>query len=316
MHGIIELRVQLVIAMCNKQKNGSFMPILNKIDAKDFYINIPSVSNETGDIWLSLPSWGISRLDESSGIVITPACDLSQKKVETVMIIPIISISNYFLSKAFFFDIWTEVGSKIKSAGGNLNLDSRFENPSISNLNKFLQSVTADSKHASLRKQIAEYIAYINYTEALPSTRGKIKTPCMETLLGKRKYDEILKKMITNSYKSDIHFFPAFKNAGAYSAMQAHSLALFRHAYSVPIEILDTAQTSSELLWGNDQLAIAKHTPIAKEFNKWPVKASRLKDDFLSDLISRYLSMFMRLGSRDFTTHTIDSFASEIKEDN
>ncbi|VXD08862.1 conserved hypothetical protein [Enterobacterales bacterium 8AC] len=289
------------------------MPIANKIDAKDFYQNLPSINHGTGDIWLSLPCWGVARLNNCSGVVITPACDLSQKKAETVLILPVIPIADYLLSKAFFFDVWTELGSKIKNFGFDVNPASRFDNPTVSSLTNFLQKIEGDKKQTNLREQVIAYIDYINYTEVDSNGRKEFSPPCIETLLGKKKYEDILKKMLINSYKSDVHFFPAFRNAGDYSAIRVHSLALFRHAYSVPIEILDAAQTSSESLWSSDQKTLEVQMPIAKEFNSWPIKVSRLKDDFLSDLISRYLSMFMRLGSRDFTSHTIDSFVSEIK---
>lgn len=289
------------------------MPIANKIDAKDFYQNLPSINHETGDIWLSLPCWGISRLNKCSGVVITPACDLSQKKAETALVLPIISITDYMLSKAFFFDIWTELNAKIKKTGTDMCPSSRFDNPTISSLTNFLQEIEGDKQKVNLHAQIIAYIDYVKYAEMDSIEREKYSLPSIEKLLGKRKYEDILKKMLTNSYKTDVHFFPALKNASDYCATPVHSLALFRHAYSVPIEILDAAQTSSESLWNDDQNYLCELMPIAKEFNSWPIKVSRLKDDFLSDLISRYLSMFMRLGSRDFTSHTIDSFVLEIK---
>ncbi|MDU2938606.1 MAG: hypothetical protein E7B59_05500 [Enterobacteriaceae bacterium] len=289
------------------------MPIANKIDAKDFYKNLPSIDHETGDIWLHLPCWGVARLDKCSGIVITPACDLSQKKAETVLVLPLISINDYMLSKAFFFDVWIELGSKIKNAGFDVAPLSRFDNPAVSKLTSLLQKIEGENRYDKLRTQLLMYIDYINYTEANGIGRKELSPPCIESLLGQKKYEDILKKILTNSYKSDVHFFPAFRNAGEYSAIPVHSLALFRHAYSVPIEILDAAQTSSNLLWSNDRKVLAEQLPIAMAFNNWPIKVSRLKDDFLSDLISRYLSMFMRLGSRDFTSHTIESFVLEIK---
>jgi hypothetical protein len=245
--------------------------------------------------------------------VITPACDLSQKKTEAALVLPIIAISDYLASKGFFFDVWTELGSKIKSAGTDLTPASRFCNPTLPELTTFLQLIEGDKKHENLRGQIRAYIDYVIYTEADSKERKKLSSPCIESLLGKKRYEDILKKIFTNSYKSDVHFFPAYKNAGEYSAIPVHSLALFRHAYSIPIEILDAAQSSSQDWWAGDRESLATQSPIARVFDNWPIKASGLKDDFLSDLISRYLSMFMRLGSRDFTSHTIDCFVSEIK---
>lgn len=137
--------------------------------------------------------------------------------------------------------------------------------------------------------------------------------PDLSRLLTSKTYDGILRKIFTNSYKSDVHFFPALLNAGEYSAISAHSVALFRYAYSIPVEILNAAQSSNQEWWAKDCNDLASEFPIVKEFQTWPVKLSALKDDFLSDLLSRYLGMFMRLGSRDFTSQTINQFITEMK---
>ncbi|UXY12214.1 hypothetical protein N7922_06750 [Kosakonia sp. ML.JS2a] len=289
------------------------MPITSKIEAKDFYKNLPSIEHETGDIWLNLPSWGIAKLNKCSGIVLTPACDLSQKKTETAFILPIIPLRDYLYSKAFYFDLWKEINSKIKNIGEEKSHTSRYSNPDTTIFYPLLENLEKDKKKKALYEQLKEYCNYISYVNLPMAHRNDKPSPNFEIILGKTKYEDILKKIFTNSYKSDVHFLPAFNNAGEYSAVPVHSVALFRHSYTVPIEVLDAAQSSSSVWWGDDRITLAASSPIAHFFDEWPIKASGLKDDFLSDLISRYLSMFMRLGSRDFTAHTIENFVTEIK---
>jgi|GEM_PF-2611865 len=289
------------------------MPTSNKIEAKDYYKNLPAIEHETGDIWSGFPSWGMTDHTTTSAIVITPACDLSQKKSETVTVLPIITITDYLYSKSFYSELWNEFNSKLKDLErGDILPESRFSNPPTSKLREVLNAIEGIAKQKKLYTQLLAYIEYINYVETKAEERKQNAAPNISNILGAKKFSEILKKIFTNSYKSDIHFFPAYKNAGEFSAIPAHSVALFRYAHSVPIDILNAAQTSSDAWWEQDKKALTGQLPMIDNFKEWPIKLSTLKDDFLSDLLSRYLGMFMRLGSRDFTEHTICGFVSEL----
>jgi len=289
------------------------MPKTNKIEAKDYYKNLPAIEHETGDIWSGFPCWGMANRKTTTVIVITPACDLSQKKSETATALPIISITDYLHSKSFYSELWNEFNSKLKDLGGDdLSPEGRFSNPSIDKLKEVLQKLDGQAKRKPLYNQILAYIEYIIYVEKTTEERNQSTAPDLSKVLGAKKFSEILKKIFTNSHKSDIHFFPAYNNAGEFSAIPAHSVALFRYAHSVPIDILNTAQVSAKAWWEQDKKTLVDEFPMIDNFKEWPIKLSTLKDDFLSDLISRYLGMFMRLGSRDFTEHTISGFVSEL----
>lgn len=293
------------------------MPKANKIEAKDYYKNLPANEHETGDIWSGFPCHALTNKETTTVIVITPACDLSQKKSETVTVLPIISIAEYLYSKSFYSEIWNEFSPRLKALGDeDYSPESRLVNPPIIKLREAIKKIDTQKKqkYQQLRDQINAYIEYIIYVESKSDQQKEMCAPDISRILGSKKFSEILKRIFKNSHKSDIHFFPAYPNAGKFSAIPVHSVALFRYAYSVPIEILDTAQASSENWWEQDKKTLSDHIPMIKSFKEWPIKLSTLKDDFLSDLISRYLGMFMRLGSRDFTEHTINEFISEITE--
>lgn len=290
------------------------MPISTKIDAKDFYKNLPAIEHETGDIWQGIPSLGLLGRKYISAVVITPACDLSQKKSETVTVLPIVPILDYLYSKSFYGDVWNEFYNKLKQYGADDFLPaSKFSHPLKIKLEEVIQKVEGVKGGAGLGEKLRAYIEYIEYTEKTVEEREKLPVPDLSRLLTSKTYDGILRKIFTNSYKSDVHFFPALLNAGEYSAISVHSVALFRYAYSIPVEILNAAQSSNQEWWAKDCNDLAHEFPIVKEFQTWPVKLSALKDDFLSDLLSRYLGMFMRLGSRDFTSQTINQFITEMK---
>lgn len=290
------------------------MPLAPQIEARDFYKNMPSLSHETGDIWHNLPGFGLPNKVMTSGIVISPACDLSQKKTETATIIPIIPIREYLYSKSFYSEVWNEISNRLKPYGSDDHPPSdRFSHPPIQLIEKALQHLEGDKKQTVLYTRLSAYKKYIQYTQAPLNERGGEK-PDIETILSEKKSSEILKKIFCNSFKSDIHFFPAYGAHSDFAAIPHHSVALFRYVYSIPLDILDAAQCSRDEWWKEDCQRMVGTTPLIEHFNACPLKVSTLKDDFLSDLISRYLGMFMRLGSRDFTNSSLDNFVKEIKE--
>src|SRR5688572_11363006 len=67
---------------------------------RDFYEANPSLENSPGDIWHGLPTQGLLPVFRSPGLVITPACDLAQRKVETITYLPIIPVRTWFSTLA------------------------------------------------------------------------------------------------------------------------------------------------------------------------------------------------------------------------
>jgi len=288
------------------------MPSAPQIEARDFYKNMPSLNHETGDIWHNLPGLGLPDKLKVTGIVISPACDLSQKKTETATVIPIIPISEYLYSKAFYSEIWNELSNRLKIYGSDDHPPAdRFSHPPIHLIEKALESIEGVKKQTAFHAQLTEYKKYIEYTQA-PLDERSSERPSVELMFSGKRYGEILKKIFCNSFKADIHFFPAHGNLSDFAAIPYHSVALFRYVYSIPLEILDAAQCSRDEWWSEDCKRMSVTTPMIEHFDSCPLKVSTLKDDFLSDLISRYLGMFMRLGSRDFTAASLDNFVKEI----
>jgi hypothetical protein len=133
------------------------------------------------------------------------------------------------------------------------------------------------------------------------------------SIFSKGRAAALLRKIITNSYRTEIHFLPGDGKAGESSAIASHSVALFRYAFSMPTTILNLAQYSSPSTWRSAVESLKPVHAILPMFPERPVRMATLKGDFLSDLISRYIGMYVRLGSRDFTEDTIEQYATELE---
>jgi hypothetical protein len=110
--------------------------IPKKIDERDYYDFLPPNIHRTGDIWKALPTFGTLNCGLTAGIVMTPACDLANNKSETITYIPIVSITDYLNSPAFYVEIWSEIKSILeKSKMGQLILPpDRFELPTLDDI--------------------------------------------------------------------------------------------------------------------------------------------------------------------------------------
>src|SRR5208337_4655601 len=72
------------------------MPDLRRISARHYYDYLPPQTHACGDIWSNLTTLNLLGSSPVSGIVVTPACDLSQNKTETVTYLPVVPIRAYF----------------------------------------------------------------------------------------------------------------------------------------------------------------------------------------------------------------------------
>src|SRR4051812_20228192 len=71
-----------------------------KITPAHYYDTSPMLGNSPGDIWSGLPTHGLLGTPHVSGIVITPACDLANHKVDTVIYLPVIRVLRYYSTMA------------------------------------------------------------------------------------------------------------------------------------------------------------------------------------------------------------------------
>jgi hypothetical protein len=287
------------------------MPEHTKLEPKNFYESLPSVNHRTGDIWRDLPAFGLLNRSFVDAIVITPACDLANRKCETITYLPIVPVTTYLASPAYRFECWQEAQaalSKLKALD-KVTPPHRFELPLIEELDGILSSLTDTQRGTAAGQQLASYVEYVKKS----SEGEEVSISLLAQSLSSKRLDEVVSRIVTNALKSDIHFLPHDGLNAEFSAVRAHSVALFRYPTTVPIEILDSAQRSFEEAWPAVKRSLITRIPIANSFERWPVKMTTLKNEFVSDLLSRYVSTYIRIGSKDFSASTIDEITSNIR---
>jgi len=134
-------------------------------------------------------------------------------------------------------------------------------------------------------------------------------------LFGDKAFKSIIKGIVSNAYRQDIHFLPADEQDSAWSGVPRHSVVLFRYAFSAPVEIFECAQDISLTDWPAAIQRLSRFIPGVCAFSQErPMKRVSLKPRFLADLVTRYVAMYVRLGSPDFTHQTVTQFINQIGE--
>src|SRR5437879_9870854 len=98
------------------------------------------------------------------------------------------------------------------------------------------------------------------------------------------------------------HFMPSDDQDPIYSGISAHSVVLFRYPLTTSIELFDLAQDTTESSWPDAIAQAITYLPAAESFRSWrPMKVISMRAEFLHDLLSRYVAVYNRIGSPDFS---------------
>ena len=290
------------------------MPNNVRLNPRDFYDALPRSDHRPGDIWRGLPSFGILKNSNVRGLVITPACDLSNNKSETITFLPLCTVNEYLGSRAFAYECWLEIQPLFSRLSGydRLQEPRRYDLLSVSSL-EFAKNCTHDSVGKKLTEaELGRLSAYLKYLIA--AANGSANASNLKDFFKTDKFKGILKKLVENSLKPDIHFLPSDDLPIEYSAVGSHSIVLFRYPLSLPIEHLNEVRTmSSEEEWWAHVQKRKGVEKVLSSFGEWPIKLACLRKEFYGDLLSRYVNMFVRLGSPDFDDASVANFASEIE---
>jgi hypothetical protein len=296
------------------------MPTESKIRIKDYYDLTPPIAHNAGDIWSGLPTHGFIEGHNARAIVITPACDLSQQKAWTATYLPIVPINEYLLLPSFHHEILSKTNNLLShlEVADYLASPCRFSPPPVSDLKILNSKIDALASQAGLgsKQQQALPKAKAGIKLLLNQHNESLEKPSMEDvqlLFGEKDLRAKLAKVISNSYALDIHFLPADGQSNEWSGILNHSVVLFRYAFSVPMEILDRAQDINEKSWSDCTERLKLRIPGVACFHETrPLKHISLKPRFLSDLLTRFVSLYVRIGSPDFSPQTINEYSSDI----
>src|SRR5438105_13133644 len=92
------------------------MPAKPKLLAGDYYESLPHPGFGAGDLWQDLPTFGLLGRSHAMGIVITPACDLANRKAETITYLPVIPIPDYLNGMALVPDLVRTIRGQAQAA--------------------------------------------------------------------------------------------------------------------------------------------------------------------------------------------------------
>jgi hypothetical protein len=292
---------------------------IDKDASKEGYFDVnPSVVHRCGDIWSDVPSFGGVRHEHVDALVVTPPCDLANRKVETLTLVPIVPVREFFLLP----DFRDEIVSRIKGLMESVKIDIAALDFS---LNCTRQCATAGIElteqalkkpNLSAKEKVALERSRVGFSliEATLPVGGRLASGAdMETLLAKE-LDSITNRIVRNAFRNDCHFLPDDGQVAEWAAVKTPSVALFRYVFSLPIHLFDAAQQLENGLWQR-YLDSEVPSPHVREFlvRRRPLKRATIRTRFISDLLTRYANMFVRLGAPNFSDAEILRHITAIK---
>jgi hypothetical protein len=285
---------------------------------QDIYDFAVTNDHSTGDVWVGMSSLGLLGARQLAGIVITPACDLSNHKVETITYLPIVSIERYVRLPCFVPQLLRFLNGVLEGLGiDSIKLTSPFgpvESTVLSGTSEKIEAAV-EEKPSDRNKGLGERAhAGLKLLESEEPQQGQEDANQLLAILAGTKHGQLLQEIVTNAFKSDIHFLPHDRQASAFSAVVSHSVVLFRYPITVPVELLDAATDAPPETWEARCAELEARFPIAGNFKaEQPQKRSRIRPNFMADVLTRYLSLYLRLGSPDFHEREIEKFISEMQ---
>lgn len=290
-----------------------------RVDATAYYDFFPSTSHGPGDIWSALPSFGILSDPFVTGIVVTPACDLSNRKVETITFLPVLPLKRFLASASYLPELKRAIAGQLQTAGlgKTLELGEGFSAAEDTDLRAGLQLLEEHVANSSTGKReiaaaerAASGIRFMR--ESFTNDVGGPLLKYLEELLQVKDFDQTLRRLMTNG-RPDTHFLPYDQQQADWSGISEHSVALFRYPLSIPLAILDEAQSVADEQWANSTQRLRRSVPCVSSFQQRPMKRLRMQPRFLTDLLTRFAAVFGRIGSPDFTEDTIIRFTAELR---
>jgi hypothetical protein len=251
--------------------------------------------------------------------VITPSCDLAWEKSATITYLPIISFNECIAEGIFLPEITTAI-SNLLSSVNNYEISVLFKSANIlshEDITAILGSFPTDGPgHTSKTKE--KYSKLTNLFRLLLNISDNIidDSSCIfKNGLTENEWSKMTKGIIKNSHRPDIHFLPPdiFKDR-EWSAIPEPSFALLRYPLTIPIDLLNIANKSTKENWKSDLNSNRIHSGLQKLSSEYfPYKVLSLEKTFLHNLITRFIILFTRIGSPDFSNSAITSFTQSFE---
>ena len=129
---------------------------------------------------------------------------------------------------------------------------------------------------------------------------------------GAKNWNATVQQVLRNSHRLDLFFLPSDAQPISWSAIPDHSVVLFRYPFSAPIQLLECAQDVQLTNWDTVIGELRPLLPGIDAFATRPLKRGTLRPGFLGDLLTRFVSMHVRLGAPDLSEGTVDKMVQDI----
>lgn len=268
--------------------------------AQSYYKDLPDSRHRTGDIWTGFPTFDLfpNRGAGVPAIIITPACDLYNNKTHTITYLPILTVRE-LLAMEVGYDLVRPSIQGILNKYQQEDLAGLLDRGAVPDANSvgLLRSASTESWSESAR---TIYLAGLSALQCL-QTGDLDAGQYLKRALPKKDWERFRNTLVKNSFSDDLHFLPPEQPVYEFSAIREASVVLFRYPMTIHRVELDKA-------------AKPEGSAGTRQFSATPLKVTRLEREFLSDLLTRFARLYIRLGSTDFTDHAITSFANMIDE--
>lgn len=282
--------------------------------AKAYYPELPDSQHRTGDIWTGLPTFGLFAnpdLATAPGLVITPACDLSNCKAPTITYLPVLSV-RALLATDWGYTVARPVLVEILDGRHRGDLAEMLERGKVpdSTTLQLLQNAHAEGIDGLSDEQKERLRCGLEALDGIRTGRFQAAAS-IRGLLKAKDWQKLINSLVTNGHSDDVHFLPPEYPVYDFSAVKEPSVVAFRYPITLPRTILDAAGSTSEK-WASVRDGLA--TIYQQQFVAQPVKVTRLEREFLADLLTRFARLYVRLGSADFTRDAVQALSAKIDE--
>jgi len=256
-------------------------------------------------------------------MVLSPACDLEHSKVDVVCLIPIVGVLHYTCLSSFYGVLRSSVIGLVRTvlsedSAGMIPKGGLPDDSSLQRLKAILHQKCVELKERERQdKQLADiarvrrFLGWIEYVTGIPVANETL--PDVRKILASQEWERSRKEIVRNAFREDIFFLPRERENTPLPAVADHAVALFRYPFAVPLCVLDQAQLVPDVQWALKTDELSLRIPFAAQFRDCrPTKVLRLKPEFLHDLLTRYVRVYVRVGSPDFSDEAVDVLAAEI----
>lgn len=265
----------------------------------EYYNYFPDRPLTSGDILTFTPG-SIIPVKAKMYLVVSPACDIQNQKTDTISLLPIITIRAYFSRPAMFQH---EIRKRVQK-----NLLPQYKQDLPLSVHGAITYLTQKmDHHQGVQRDVLvaclEWLKLVDFHVPV-----EIKDSLLKTCLSREGLTEIVSKLITDSYKSDVYFIPKSRlDSADQIKVKEGAIVLLRNLVSIPIEHLVHAYDSS-ISWSD----LAKQNWYRQKsyFKSRPIKIGQLNPEYYNDLYAKYLAYQIRVGSSDFVPEYVSSIAA------